>query len=182
MKFQPTAIAGVTVIDLEPRRDERGFFARAYCPEEMAKAGVPFTPVHVNLSRNLVAGTLRGLHYQFPPHGEAKLVRAVRGRIFDVAVDIRPSSPTYGRWHGEVLDWESGRALLIPQGCAHGFLTLEPDCDVLYMASAAYAGHAEAGIRFDDPAIGIDWPLAPEVVSDRDKAQPLLKDAPPYPA
>jgi len=172
MRFAPTAIAGVMVVDIEPREDERGGFARLHCPEEFAAAGHPFTPVQTSLSRNPHALTLRGLHYQAPPHAEIKLVRVVRGRIFDVALDLRPGSPTWRRWVGEELSAENGRALLIPEGVAHGFLTLEPDTDVLYQISPAFEPGHEAGVRWDDPAFGIAWPQAPALISPRDATYP----------
>jgi dTDP-4-dehydrorhamnose 3,5-epimerase len=154
MRFGATGIAGVVRVDWEPRGDARGSFARLHCPDEFAAAGHPFEPVQTSLSRNPVEGTLRGMHYQPSPHGETKLVRVVRGRVFDVAIDLRPDSPTYRRWTGAELSAENGAALLIPEGIAHGFLTLEPDTDVLYQISPKYAPGHEAGVRWDDPAFG----------------------------
>jgi dTDP-4-dehydrorhamnose 3,5-epimerase len=168
MRFAATAIAGVVVIDIEPRRDERGAFARLHCPEEFAAAGHPFVPAQTSLSRNPRAFTLRGMHYQPAPHAEVKLVRCVRGRIFDVAIDLRPGSPTQRRWTAAELSADTARALLVPEGVAHGFLTLEPDTDVLYQISPMYQPGHEAGVRWDDPAFGIDWPSAPELISPRD--------------
>ena len=172
MRFAPTDIAGVVVVELEPASDARGFFARAHCPEEFAAAGFPFTPVQTSLSRNHRAGTLRGLHYQPPPWAEAKLVRAVRGRAFDVAVDLRTESPTHRRWTAAELSAETGRALLIPAGVAHGFLTLEDDTDILYQIDRAFASGHERGLRWNDPAFGVDWPRPTTVISDRDAAYP----------
>jgi dTDP-4-dehydrorhamnose 3,5-epimerase len=172
MRFSETAVAGVVVVDTEPREDERGGFARLHCPDEFAAAGHPFMPAQTSLSRNPHALTLRGLHYQKAPHAETKLVRAVRGRIFDVALDLRPDSPTCRRWVGEELSAENGRALLIPEGVAHGFLTLEPDTDVLYQISPAFQPGHEAGVRWDDPAFGIAWPQAPALISPRDATYP----------
>lgn len=168
MRFTETAIAGVVVVDIAPRSDERGAFARLHCPDDFAAAGHPFSPAQTSLSRNPTALTLRGMHYQPAPHAETKLVRAVRGRIFDVAVDLRPQSPTHGRWTAAELSAENARALLIPEGVAHGFLTLEPDTDVLYQISPIYRPGHEAGVRWDDPAFGIDWPAAPALISPRD--------------
>ncbi|CAN7560895.1 dTDP-4-dehydrorhamnose 3,5-epimerase [Phenylobacterium sp. LjRoot225] len=168
MRFTATAIAGVVVVDIEPRTDERGAFARLHCPEEFAAAGHPFVPAQTSLSRNLHARTLRGLHYQPAPYAETKLVRCVRGRIFDVAVDLRPDSPTYRQWTAAELSAENGRALLIPEGVAHGFLTLEPDTDVIYQIAPEYRPGHEAGVRWDDPAFAIAWPAAPEMISPRD--------------
>ena len=172
MRFAAAEIAGVVVVDIEPHADERGAFARLHCPEEFAAAGHPFVPVQTSLSRNPHAGTLRGLHYQPAPHGEVKLVRCVRGRIFDVAVDLRPDSPTHRRWTARELTAQACRALLIPEGVAHGFLTLEADSDVLYQISPAYRPGHEAGVRWDDPAFGVAWPAAPQLISPRDAAYP----------
>ncbi|WP_374469825.1 dTDP-4-dehydrorhamnose 3,5-epimerase [Phenylobacterium sp.] len=176
MRFVETEIPGVVVVEPEPRSDERGAFARLHCPEEFAAAGHPFTPAQTSLSRNPAAGTLRGLHYQPTPHAETKLVRAVRGRIFDVAVDLRPDSPTHRRWTATELSAENARALLIPEGVAHGFLTLEPDTDVLYQISPAYRAGHEAGVRWDDPAFAIRWPSAPALISPRDAGYPDYRD------
>jgi len=172
MRFAATAIAGVAVVDLEPHTDNRGAFARLHCPEEFAAAGFPFAPAQTSLSRNTRALTLRGLHYQPAPHGEVKLVRCVRGRIFDVVVDLRPDSPTHRGWAAETLDAENGRALLIPEGVAHGFLTLEDGADVLYQIAPMHRPGHDAGVRWDDPAFGIEWPAPPRVISPRDAAWP----------
>jgi dTDP-4-dehydrorhamnose 3,5-epimerase len=172
MRFSATGIAGVVVVDLEPVADERGAFARLHCPDAFAAAGHPFEPAQTSLSRNPHLGTLRGMHYQPAPHGETKLVRCIRGRIFDVAVDLRPTSPTHRRWAAAELSWDIGRALLIPPGVAHGFLTLEPDSDVLYQIAPKYEPGREAGVRWDDPAFAIDWPAAPKVISPRDASYP----------
>lgn len=168
MRFTPTEIAGVTVVDLEPVSDDRGFFARLHCPQDFAAAGHPFTPAQTSLSRNLAAGTLRGLHYQAAPRAETKLVRAVRGRIFDVSVDLRPDSPTHRRWVGYELSADNGRAMLIAEGIAHGFITLEPDTDVVYQISPAFEPGHDRGVRWNDPAFAIAWPAPPQVISARD--------------
>ena len=172
MRFEPMAIAGVTVVEIEPVRDDRGFFARLHCPEDFAAAGHPFAPVQTSLSRNDAAFTLRGLHYEAAPHEEAKLVRVVRGRIFDVAVDLRPDSPTYRRWTGAELSAENGRARLVGPGMAHGFLTLEADTDVLYQIDRMFEPGHGRGARWDDPAFGIEWPARPQVISPRDATYP----------
>ncbi len=172
MRFTPTAIAGVVVVDLDPISDVRGSFARLHCPDEFAQAGYGFIPQQTSLSRNVKAGTLRGLHYEGQPHTEAKLVRATRGRIFDVAVDLRADSPTFRNWTGVELDAESGRALLIGEGMAHGFLTLEDDCDVLYQINRIFEPGHGRGVRWNDPAFGIEWPRLPSVISERDAAYP----------
>lgn len=172
MRFGETGIAGVVAVDIEPREDARGAFARLHCPDEFAAAGHPFAPAQTSLSRNPHVGTLRGMHYQPAPHAEAKLVRAVRGRIFDVALDLRAGSPTYRRWTSAELSAENGRALMIPEGVAHGFLTLEPDTDVLYQITPAFQPGHEAGVRWDDPAFAIAWPAPPQVISERDAGYP----------
>jgi dTDP-4-dehydrorhamnose 3,5-epimerase len=172
MRFSPTSIVGVVLVDIEPHEDDRGAFARLQCPDEFASAGHPFSPAQTSLSRNPKTGTLRGLHYQPALHGETKLVRTVRGRMFDVAVDLRRDSPTYRRWTAAELSADSVRALLIPEGVAHGFLTLEPDTDVLYQISPAFQSGHEAGVRWNDPAFAIAWPAAPSLISERDATYP----------
>ena len=170
MRFLATDIAGVVVVEAEPHLDDRGGFARLHCPSEFAAAGLPFEPVQTSLSTNPIQGTLRGLHFQRAPHAETKLVRAVRGRVFDVAVDLRPGSPTLHKWVGVQLSQTNQRALFIPEGVAHGFLTLEPDTDVLYQIAPAFTpGHA-TGVRWDDPAFAIQWPFPPALMSPADAA------------
>jgi len=174
MKFHPAGLSGVWRIEPEPHRDARGAFARLYCPREFARAGIAFTPTQVNLSRNLARYTLRGMHWQDPPHAEAKLVRCVRGRIWDVVADLRAGSDTFGQWTACELDASAGSALFIPEGCAHGFLTLEPDADVLYQMGRMYEpGHAR-GFRYDDPAFAIEWPHAPEAIAQADLDWPAF--------
>ena len=175
MKFEPTEIDGVARVFLTPHADERGFFARLFCPEEFAGAGFPFSPLQMSLSRNAKAGTLRGLHYQAPPHDEGKLVRVMRGAVFDVVVDLRADSPTYRRWLGAELTAEGGEALLIPAGCAHGFLTLADETDVLYQIDRMYAPGVARGLRWDDPAIGVVWPERPRVISAADMGWPACE-------
>jgi len=172
MRFSETGIAGVILVEIEPSEDDRGAFARLQCPDEFAAAGHPFEPAQTSLSRNPHLGTLRGMHYQPAPHAETKLVRAVRGRMFDVALDLRDDSPTYRRWISAELSAANARALLIPEGVAHGFLTLEPDTDVLYQISPGFQPGHEAGVRWDDPAFGIAWPAAPALISPRDATYP----------
>lgn len=168
MKFTPTSIAGVVVVDLELRRDERGFFARQWCADELTRAGLDPRIAQINTARSTVAGTLRGMHFQAAPHAEAKLVRVTRGAVFDVALDLRPESESFCRWFGTELDAESGRMLYIPEGCAHGYLTLTADTDLAYQASVAYAPASAGGVRHDDPAFGIVWPRSIEVISRQD--------------
>jgi dTDP-4-dehydrorhamnose 3,5-epimerase len=172
MRFTQTEIAGVVLVDAVSHSDARGAFARLHCPEEFAAAGHPFEPAQTSLSRNPKALTLRGMHYQPAPFAETKLVRCVRGRIFDVAVDLRPDSPTHRRWIGTELSAKNLRAFLVPEGVAHGFLTLEPDTDVLYQIAPTFEPGHEAGVRWDDPAFAIAWPEAPALISERDATYP----------
>ena len=174
MRFVPTRIEGVTIVELEPRRDERGGFVRTFCETEFADAGLPFRVVQANISANTAALTLRGLHFQRAPHGEPKVVSCLRGRIFDVAVDARPGSATYLQW--EALEMAPGldRSFCLGEGIAHGFLTLEPDSEVHYLMGAPYVAEAADGLRWDDPAIGIDWPASPAVISERDRSYKLV--------
>jgi dTDP-4-dehydrorhamnose 3,5-epimerase len=174
MKFTPCRVAGVYVIDLERREDERGFFARTWCARELAAQGLNPGVAQVNVQVSPRAGTLRGLHFQLEPFAEVKIVRCNRGRIFDVAVDLRPSSPTYLGWYGIELRAEEGRMLYVPEGCAHGYLTLEPDTEVMYFTSEFYAPEAARGVRYDDPAFGIEWPAQPVLVSAADRSWPLI--------
>ncbi len=177
MRIVESELPGVFVVEPDVVADERGLFARTYSREAFLEHGLHADFEQCNVSRNTKAGTLRGLHFQREPHGEIKLVRCVRGAIFDVAVDVRPDSATFGRWFGLTLDADSAKALYIPTGFAHGFQSLTDDAEVFYQMSTGYApGHA-AGARWDDPAIGIDWPMAqPTVISDRDRMLPLLSD------
>jgi dTDP-4-dehydrorhamnose 3,5-epimerase len=172
MRFSSTALHDVVLIELDAAEDDRGFFARTYCTEEFARAGIAFTPVQTNLSHNRAALTLRGLHYQAAPHGEAKIVHCVRGRIFDVALDLRPASPSYRQWLGLELSPQSRRLLFIPEGCAHGFLTFEPDSDLVYVMGGIHMSEAARGIRWNDPAFAIEWPAAPAIISPRDAGYP----------
>lgn len=174
MRFLPTELAGVVIVEPEPHRDERGFFARIFCPHEFAAAGIDFRPTQVNLSRNLARHTLRGLHWQDPPHAEAKLIRVTAGRLHEVVVDLRSGSPTYGRHVALELDAEAARAVFVPEGCAHGFLTLEAGTDVLYQMGRDHVPGQGRGARHDDPALGIVWPAAPAILSAADAAWPPL--------
>ncbi len=172
MDFVETELSGVFILDAERHCDERGFFARNFCADEQAARGIDFVPVQGSLSFNPTRGTLRGLHYQAPPHAEAKLVRCTRGAIFDVLVDLRPASPTYGQWLGVELTAASLRQLLVPGGLAHGFLTLQPDTEVSYLMAARYVPAAGRGLRWDDPGLGIQWPFLPVLLSAKDRAYP----------
>jgi dTDP-4-dehydrorhamnose 3,5-epimerase len=172
VRFTPTALAGVFVVEIEPIADERGFFARSWCAEEFARHGLDARLTQCNISFNRARGTLRGLHYQAPPHAEAKLIRCTLGAIFDVAVDLRPGSPTRGRWVSAKLEAATHRMLYVPEGCAHGFQTLTPDAEVCYQMSAPYHAASARGVRYDDPCFAIGWPLPPVNVSARDAAYP----------
>ena len=154
--------------------DARGFLARLFCAEELALAGWKKPIVQINHTHTAKRGTVRGMHYQTPPHAEMKLVICIRGEVFDVAVDLRAGSPTFLQWHTETLSADNGRALLIPEGFAHGFQALTDDCEMFYLHTAAYAPEAEAGLRVDDPRLGITWPLPIAETSARDHEHPLL--------
>lgn len=161
MLFRETEVAGGYVVDAERMEDERGFFARTFSTDDFAARGLDNRVEQCSTSFNARIGTLRGLHYQAGPHGEAKLVRCTRGAIYDVAVDLRPDSPSYLRWVGLELSADNGRALFVPEGCAHGFQTLVDASEVLYQISTPYVPEAARGVRWDDPAFGIDWPPPP---------------------
>jgi dTDP-4-dehydrorhamnose 3,5-epimerase len=174
MIFTESPLPGAFLVDLAPIADERGFFARAYCDEEFAAKGLSTTLRQCSVSYNTRKGTLRGLHHQRPPHEEHKLVRCTSGAIFDVITDIRPQSSHYRRWFGTHLTAQNRRALFIPPGFAHGFITLSDDAEVYYMISVRHAPEYAQGFRWNDPAFSIQWPLAPSVISPRDAAYPLL--------
>jgi dTDP-4-dehydrorhamnose 3,5-epimerase len=175
MIFSETPIAGVVVLDVQRIEDERGFFGRVWCQEEMRQHGIDPQVAQVNTARNLRKGTVRGMHYQADPHAETKVVRCTRGSVFDVAVDLRPSSPTRKQWVGVELSADNGRMLVIPPGCAHGYQTLEDGTDLMYLTSAMYARAAATGVRHDDPAFGIRWPLPVAVLSSADASWPRLE-------
>jgi dTDP-4-dehydrorhamnose 3,5-epimerase len=181
MRFVPTELEGAYLVEQERREDERGFFARTWCREEFAGHGLATEVVQSSISRNSRAGTLRGLHFQTAPHEEVKLVRCSAGAIFDVIVDLRPDSPTRAAWFGVELDAGRGTALYVPKGFAHGFQTLADDSEVLYMMSDPYVPEASSGLRWDDPAFGIEWPQADErTISPRDLAWPAFEPAARY--
>lgn len=174
MKFTPLALQGAFLVEPERREDSRGWFTRVYCAREFREHGLPEHMVQTNLSLTRRAGTLRGMHYQAPPHAEDKLVRCVRGRIWDAIVDIRPQSPTYCRWFGTELTEDNGSMLLVPKGFAHGFVALSDDTVVTYQVSAFYAPGSERGVRWDDPALGIAWPVPVLDLSDKDRGWPAF--------
>jgi dTDP-4-dehydrorhamnose 3,5-epimerase len=172
MKFNETELPGVWLIDLERRTDERGYFARTWCEQEFRKHGLNSAVTQINTAVSTRAGTLRGMHFQSAPDAEVKVVRCVRGAVFDVALDLRRESPTFRRWHGATLSAANGLALYIPEGFAHGYVTLEPDTELSYMASVSYAPKSARGVRFDDPQFAIRWPRAAEVISEQDRNWP----------
>lgn len=172
MILSPLTIAGAFQLDIERAEDERGFFARCFCREEWLAHGVDFAVAQCSVSVNRVRHTLRGMHYQKHPHGETKVVRCTSGSIWDCIVDLRPNSPTFRQWVALELSETNHRSLFIPEQCAHGFLTLTPESEVFYMISSDYKPQAAAGVRWNDPAFGIDWPAAPDMISARDGAYP----------
>ena len=172
MRFHRTPIDGAYLVALDRRGDERGFFARLFCSGELAAQHLESSFVQVNDSMSALAGTLRGLHYQVAPAGEAKLVRCIRGRIFDVLVDIRERSETRNQWFGAELSADNRTMLYVPKGCAHGYLTLDDECELIYFASSPYSPAHERVIRWNDPAFGIEWPRIPVVLSDKDRNAP----------
>ncbi|MEO0850889.1 MAG: dTDP-4-dehydrorhamnose 3,5-epimerase [Pseudomonadota bacterium] len=175
MIFTQTPLAGAFVIDLERREDARGFFTRAFCAMEFEAHGIEMQIKQANLSHNRDKGTLRGLHFQRAPAQEAKFVRCVAGSLYDVIVDNRPDSPTYLQSYGAELSSENGRALYVPRGFAHGFLTLEPDTMASYLVDEFYTPGVEGGLRYDDPALGIEWPGKITEISGKDAAWPLIE-------
>lgn len=174
MRFVPTRLPGVTAIETTPHRDNRGAFTRVYCPEELRAAGIRFTSVQINISSNVKRQTLRGLHWQDAPFAEAKIVRAIRGRAFDVVVDLRHDSPTYRQWLGYTLDADEANAVLIPEGLAHGFLTLTDNTDIMYQMGTSYVPGQARGARWDDSAFAIDWPCQPVIVAEADRNWPAF--------
>jgi dTDP-4-dehydrorhamnose 3,5-epimerase len=173
MQFHGTPLEGLMVVELDKRSDDRGSFARIFCVDELAAAGLDPTVVQANMATTTLAGTVRGLHFQREPFGEAKLIRAVSGAVFDVAVDVRPESETYGQWYGTELSVENGRAMFVPPGFAHGYQALADNSTVIYFVSERYNAESEDGRRWDDPAFGIAWPIEATVVSEKDRSWPL---------
>jgi dTDP-4-dehydrorhamnose 3,5-epimerase len=174
MKFIPTPLNGAYLIELEPRADTRGMFARAFCAQEFGAQGLETTFVQANVSTNVHAGTVRGMHFQREPNAEVKLVRCVKGAIYDVVVDMRESSSTYLCWFGAELTEESGSMMYVPKGFAHGYQALSDGATVFYMVSAFFAPQSEGGLRYDDPKLSISWPQKVSDLSDKDASWPLL--------
>lgn len=176
MIFRETPLAPSFLISPERREDERGYFARTFCVKEFAAYGLPTEVQQCNVSFNRMKGTVRGMHFQRPPAAEAKLVRCTRGAIFDVMVDLRPDSPTFCQWYGAELTAGNGDALFVPEGFAHGFQTLQDDSELFYQMFALYSPEHADGVRWNDPAFGIRWPLPVSTIAERDRTYPLLRD------
>ena len=174
MTFSKTPIEGSVLIRPQRLEDERGFFARTYCVREFEEQGLVFAVVQRSIAHNTRQGTLRGMHFQAVPHGENKVVSCLRGAIYDVIIDLRPSSSTYRRWFGETLSAAGFEALYVPSGCAHGYVSLVDDTVVAYEMSAFHHPESARGVRFDDPAFGVTWPMAPVVISARDLGYALF--------
>ncbi len=174
MRFASTTIEGLYLVESDLHTDPRGMFARLLCERELREIGHSRPIVQINHSRTVSPGALRGMHFQYPPYAEIKMVRCLRGAAFDVAVDLRKGSRSFLRWHGEILTAENMRMMYIPEGFAHGFQTLEPETELLYFHTAFYSPEHEGGVRHDDPAVGISWPMAVSEMSDRDRNHPLL--------
>jgi dTDP-4-dehydrorhamnose 3,5-epimerase len=172
MLFHTTTLKDATLIDLERRGDDRGFFARTFCADEFSKVGLPVDFVQQNTSYSANKGTLRGMHFQTAPHGEDKLIRCLRGAIVDIIIDLRPTSPSFKHWEAFELNDENKRQLLVPKGFAHGFQTLTDHVEVTYLVSARYTPGAEGGVRWNDPAFAINWPLVPTDMSPKDQTWP----------
>ena len=177
MNFTPTEVADAVVVTGEPRTDDRGSFTRVFDADAFRERSLESALVQVNLATTLHPGTVRGLHYQLPPAGEAKLLRCLRGSVFDVVVDLRPWSPTFRRWTGVRLSGDGATAIYVPPGCAHGYQALEPETAVLYHVSARYTPELERGLHHADPGIGISWPLPPSRLSEKDRLLPGIDDA-----
>ncbi len=172
MKFIESPLKGAHTVELEKRGDDRGFFARFFCTEEFAAEGLTNSFAQINNSLTGKKGTLRGMHYQLAPSAEVKVVRCISGALFDVILDLRPDSPTFGKWFGETLSAENRLMMYCPKGFAHGFITLEENTEALYLVSDPYAPEFERGIRFNDPKFNIEWPIEPLEISDKDKSWP----------
>lgn len=172
MIFTPTKFKGAFIIDLEKREDDRGFFARTFCLNEFKDQGINIEIRQANTNLSTKKGTIRGMHYQNHPYEEDKIVRCTKGALYDVIIDLRKDSPTYKQWIGVELTEKNHRALLVPKGFAHGFLTLEDNTEANYLVSQFYTPGAESGIRYNDPQFGIEWPIKPIVISDKDANHP----------
>ena len=177
MKFSETKISGAWLVEMDLIQDERGFFSRAWCQEQFAAHGITNNLSQANMSLSKFMGTIRGMHFQYGEHSEMKAVRCIRGAVFDVVLDLRSNSSTYCQWHGEELTAETRRTLVVPEGCAHGFQTLSDDSEMYYLMSKPYIEGNQSGVRYNDPAFNICWPLDLSNVSDRDANYPDFKIA-----
>jgi dTDP-4-dehydrorhamnose 3,5-epimerase len=172
MRFTETRLSGAFIVEIEPHRDERGSFARTFCRREFQEGGLPTEFVQCSLSTNRARGTLRGMHWQGEPAPEGKLVRCTRGAVYDVIIDLRPRSPTYLQWLAVELTCENALAVFVPAGFAHGYQTLVPESDVFYQMTEFYQPDLQRGVRWNDPAFGIDWPIPVPILSPRDAGYP----------
>ena len=175
MRFEECAVAGARVIEPTPHEDARGRFMRAWCRNEFSQHGIDFVPMQANMAFSIRKGTIRGLHYQVSPALEAKLVRCTRGTIFDVVVDLRPTLPSFRSWYGTYLSADNGRMLYLPEACAHGCQSTEDNAEIYYLASAVYSSAHARGVRYDDPAFRIRWPLPVSSISEQDARWPLVE-------
>lgn len=176
MKFNKTPLEGAFTIDLEKREDDRGFFGRFFCINEMREKGLTTQIVQINNSQSRYAGTLRGMHYQLSPKAETKIVRCIKGALWDVILDLRKESPTFGLWYGEELTAENRRVMYVPKGFAHGFISLTENTEAFYLVDEFYSLENERGIRWDDPKFKINWPRKPEVLSEKDSKWPFFDE------
>lgn len=174
--FHPTPIKDLWIVQRQPLEDDRGFFCRFFCAEEFKVVGMEKTIAQMNHTYTIKKGSVRGLHFQYPPHAECKIVSCLKGEVYDVAVDIRQNSPTFLQWHSEILSAENKKSLLIPEGFAHGFQTLAENCEMMYLHTAPFSGLSEAAINISDPKIGIHWPLPITDISDRDRQHPFITE------
>jgi len=172
--FHPTPLEGLWVVQRKPIEDQRGFFCRFFCAEEFQAAGLKNPLAQINHTYTKKKGAVRGLHFQYPPHAESKIISCIHGEVFDVAVDIRKGSPTFLRWHGEILSATNQKSLFIPEGFAHGFQTLTKNCELLYLHSEPFHSQAEGALHVTDPGIGIVWPIAVAELSERDRNHPFI--------
>jgi len=176
MIFKELKIKGAYSIDPEKKEDERGFFARVFCNQAFAEKGLAGRVMQTNISYSKKAGTVRGMHYQVAPYAEAKLIRCIYGSLYDVIIDLRSDSPTFKQWVGVKLNASTRQMIYVPEGCAHGFQTLADHTEALYQVSSSYTPEAERGVRWDDPAFGIKWPLPVSMISGKDKSHSLFMD------
>ena len=176
MKIVPTSLQGVMTVETERLVDQRGSFARLFCVEELSNLLGGHQIVQINQSKTAALGAIRGMHFQIPPFAEIKIIHCLRGKVFDAAVDLRKGSDTFLHWHAEILTPENARMFVIPEGCAHGFQTLEANTELLYLHTAQYEPNHEGGVLYDDPAIDIQWPMTCTEISDRDRTHPRIGD------